>query len=481
MEDEDAKIPYLGADGNQLVVHAYSEEWSYDETHHWHAPSCTHKNELPVKDYAEHNMVDHACTECDYFEATEGLAYVFYRENDVRVTGLGTAKGTDIIIAKKYTHTDGVAYDVTDIDSSAFAGTNITSVFIPNTVTEIALGAFRNCTSLENVVFPKNLATIWSNAFQGCTALTSIALPEGLGSIGGSAFNGCTALTSVSIPDSVTMVNGAAFFGCTALTSVYIGAKKVDNLAFGECKNLNSVTIGENVEKISSTVFQGQYTSTIYNGISITEIKVAEGNTHLKMDGNCLIMDGTTVVFGLNVETAEIPEGVTTIDYFAFAHHTALTSVTFPKSLTTIDWYAFYECSGITSIDLSVCTKLTSIGERAFSSCSNLAGTVTIPDSVTSLGNYAFQWTNIEKVDIGVGVKTVGTRAFYYCSNLKIVTLGANVTTINENAFNNCTNLNTINYSGTTAKWATITKGTNWKSSGVTITVNCTDGTVTEE
>ena len=122
-------------------------------------------------------------------------------------------------------------------------GVEITELVIPNSVTEIGTSAFRDCTSLTSITIPDSVTSIGKGAFYGCTSLTSITIPDSVTSIGDFAFNGCTSLTSITIPDSVTSIGDYAFSGCTSLTSVTIpdSVTSIRYQAFYSCGNLREV------------------------------------------------------------------------------------------------------------------------------------------------------------------------------------------------------------------------------------------------
>ena len=125
---------------------------------------------------------------------------------------------------------------VSDIGSNTFSGcTSLTSVTIPDSVTTIGRHAFDGCTSLVSVNIPDKVTTIESGAFYYCSALPSITLPDNVTSIGVAAFVGCTSLTSVTIPDSVTTIGECAFAVCSSLTDVYYRGTEADraNIAIG--------------------------------------------------------------------------------------------------------------------------------------------------------------------------------------------------------------------------------------------------------
>ncbi|MBQ8659097.1 MAG: leucine-rich repeat domain-containing protein [Clostridia bacterium] len=170
-----------------------------------------------------------------------------------------------------------------------------------------------------------------------------------------------------------------------------------------------------------------------------------------------------------------ISNSVTSIGRDAFAYCSSLTSITIPNSVTSIGEYAFYNCESLTSIEIP--NSVTSIGRDAFSRCSSLtrievgkgntayrsidgnlyskdgktliqyaigktATSFTTPNSVTSIGNYAFyNCNNLTSVTIGNGVTSIGDYAFYICRSLTSVTIGNSVTSIGYWAFAYCNRL----------------------------------------
>ena len=95
-------------------------------------------------------------------------------------------------------------------------------VRIPDGVTEIAEGAFYDCTNLNSVQFPNTLTKIGVGAFEDCTNLNSVEFPNGLAKIGGWAFRDCSNLTSIHFPNGLTKIGNCAFYGCINLTSVQL-------------------------------------------------------------------------------------------------------------------------------------------------------------------------------------------------------------------------------------------------------------------
>jgi hypothetical protein len=125
-----------------------------------------------------------------------------------------------------------------------------------------------------------------------------------------------------------------------------------------------------------------------------------------------------------------------------FGDENTVTSITIPESVTSIGDYAFYQYTGLTSI--TIANSVTSIGYAAFQSCTSLTS-ITIPDSVTSIGDFAFrECTSLTSVTIGNSVTSIGYAAFYECTSLTSVTIPDSVTSIGDYAFNRCSSLTSI-------------------------------------
>lgn len=125
---------------------------------------------------------------------------------------------------------------------------SLTSIAIPNSVTEIGKDAFNHCTSLTSVNIPGSVTTIGKSAFNDCTSLTSITIPNSVTEMGDGVFAFCTSLTSVTIPDGVTQIGDTAFEGCTSLESVIIPGSLTGGIgysAFKDCPNIKATYKGE--------------------------------------------------------------------------------------------------------------------------------------------------------------------------------------------------------------------------------------------
>ena len=263
----------------------------------------------------------------------------------------------------------GVSYSVTSIGVSAFSGTGLTSVTIPNSVTSIGDYAFEG-TSLTEVTIPNSVETIGQDAFLECESLTTVTIGTGVTSIGDYAFYSCTSLTAFDVKSGNQ--NYAS----------------VDGVLFNFSKTtLIQYTIGN---------IQTQYT--IPNSVTSIGVSAFEYATAL-----------TTVTF-------EPTSQVISIDDYAFYRCSGLTTVSIPNSVTSIGQSTFYFCTSLSSLIIG--NSVTSISDYAFESCTSLTG-VTIPNSVTSIGNNAFAITSLKTIVVEDVTRTtiVNTNSFMNLNN----------------------------------------------------------------
>ena len=153
----------------------------------------------------------------------------------------------------KYTLTDP-----TSIGYSAFREcTNLTSIVIPNNVTNLVSYTFRDCKNLTSVTISDSVTNIGEDAFNGCSGLTSIDIPSGVTSIGSGAFESCKGLTSIGIPSGVTSIGSAVFYLCSSLRSIIIpdSITEIQMNTCYACSSLTSCTIGSGVTSIGFMAF----------------------------------------------------------------------------------------------------------------------------------------------------------------------------------------------------------------------------------
>ena len=315
-------------------------------------------------------------------------------------------------------------------------GELVTDLVIPNSVTGISDYAFYGCKSLTSVTIGNGVTSIGNAAFYNCSGLTSVTIGNGVTSIGRSAFYNCSGLTSIAIPDSVTSIGEYAFRGCSELTGVIFGngVMSIDEFAFALCNNLTSVTIGNGVISIGNSAFYdcSRLTTIYYNAKAIdafsSNVFYNAGNRG----------KGITVIFGDTVEKS--PSYLFYISSSPYSPN--ITSVTIGNSVESIGNYAFFNCTSFTNIIIP--DNVTSIGTSAFENCSGLTS-VTIGNGVTNIGTSAFEnCSGLTSVTIGNGVMNIGTSAFKNCKGLTNITIPDSVVLIGKDTFSGCSSLESI-------------------------------------
>ena len=361
---------------------------------------------------------------------------------------------------------------VTNIGDYAFSGCrSLTDIVIPDSVTRIGDGAFRGCKSLADIVIPNSVTSIGDNAFEYCFSLSNLVIPDGVTSIEDNAFEGCYFLSSVVIPDSVSCIGFGAFENCSSLTDIVIpdSVTSIGGYAFGCCESLTDIVIPNSVTSIGDNAF--------WYCKSLSSVVIPAGVTSIGARAFCECSSLISIV---------IPDGITCIGESAFCVCSSLSSVVIPDSVTSIGNYAFAYCKSLT--DIVIPNSVTSIGDNAFRHCSSLSSLV-IPESVVNLnGNpfcrwdgelkclspyfiydnkvlfnkdkskiIAFRDKNTTSYVIPDSVTRIGGSAFANCSSLSRLVIPNSVTSIGESAFWHCFSLSSLvipNSVTSVGKWA---------------------------
>ena len=367
-------------------------------------------------------------------------------------------------------------HKVVAIGNSAFEGTCLVNVTIPDTVTEIGDSAFAECKQLSSVQLSNNLTILGKFAFGNCTSLTSIWIPKSLktadtSAFSGSPFAGCVALQSVELETGMTKIPDNLFDSCPGFTTITIPdtVTEIGDSAFANT-NLNSITIPDSVTQIGKYAFGGSKLESIRIPDTVTDIGDNAFNGCTELKDVTLPNIRKNIVAGMfegctSLEKIVLPETVTAIRSGAFTGCTALKDITWSKALETIESYAFQNCSALT--DVTIPDSVKSIGYGVFSDCSALSAvtlpdgvkeldgqlfnncdaltTVTIPDSVTSIGEQVFYDCDaLTTVKLGSGMKTIPESMFEHCDVLESLRIPRRVTTIGDNAFKDCVKLTSI-------------------------------------
>ena len=295
--------------------------------------------------------------------------------------------------------------------------------------------AFFWCSSLSNIVVPNSVISIGDRAFSCCSSLSSIVIPDSVTDIGNDAFSHCSSLSSIVIPDSVTDIGNDAFSHCSSLSNIVIpdSVTSIGDYAFSGCSSLSNIVIPDSVISIGNGVFSGclllEYISIPKSVICLNKNPFSDWKGVLEcLSPNFIYEDD--VLF--NKDKSKI---------VSFRNQ-KIESYIIPDSVTSIGDYAFSGCSSLSNIVIP--DSVTDIGKCAFSHCSSLSNIV-IPDSVTSIGNDAFlRCSSLSNIVISDSVTSIGNGAFLGCSSLSNIVIPDSVTSIGNYAFSDCSSLSSI-------------------------------------
>ena len=323
----------------------------------------------------------------------------------------------------------------------------------------------------EAFEIPEGIRAIESLAFQGCHALTELLVPEGVTRIGYNAFCTCINLQVITFPASLNEIGDYAFEYCAE-----------DLLIRAPAGSWAEQYARENGYRFEALPADTEEAATEEQGLFRYEIKedgtaqitkadesLTDCNIPAELDGIPVTSIGSDAFYDCrNLRSVVIPEGVVSVGMFAFCYCTKLESVVFPDSLVSLGAQAFAYNYRLKTVEVSpdhpvfavenralvnrqeqeliyvldrqdpgtytVAQGIRKIGDNAFSSC--FFSSIILPDSVTSVGDFAFSFCeNLTEMILPDGVTDVGFQEFFGCKKLESITIPDSVTRIGSGVF----------------------------------------------
>ncbi|MBQ3044980.1 MAG: leucine-rich repeat protein [Clostridia bacterium] len=300
---------------------------------------------------------------------------------------------------------------VTEIERYSFAGSvNLEEVIWNNPAIKLGLGAFSDCRGLRTVTIPEGTTHLSDWLFNACFSLSEINFPESLESIASGTFHWCTGLEYVELPSGLKEIGNNAFRECERLKGIKLpdGLEVIRPNAFHQCFSLESIEIPESVTYIGDTAF--------YQCYSLKEITFPKGTTAIY---------GSTLRYCVDLENVSIPDSVTAINDDSFMDCRSLETVTIPENVKAVTGKAFVNCIAFESVSVDADNPYFTADSSGVLFNNNKTKLVyypankqqkvyTVPDTVTSIGTYAFgSAQTLASVIIPDSVTAIEAAAFY--------------------------------------------------------------------
>lgn len=423
----------------------------------------------------------------------QGLTYTLNDANKTSTVSSYDSSAPGGVIDIPDTVTSGSqTYTVTAIGDSAFNPshtiTNVSSVFIPATVTSIGRLAFRCCKSLATVTFAEgsHLKSIGALAFSGTISahpiFTEIQIPDSVETIGTNAFYCCQDLESITLPASLETIESSAFSFCRNLSEIRLPAslKAIQSYVFDGCSSLETVFYDGSLAQWSQITADKGFLgyscpSLVMSDYTAQFISVRDEDNPFPPPKTVTITKYTGTESTVILPSTISSWPVTKIGEAAFQDNTTITSVTIPASVTEIGSNAFAGCTNLTSVNYGGDWRNLTIqsGNPAVQDAANAplfdfeptldntavivtnykyngaAADVTIPSRykgkpVTTIGHAAFFNSAVTSVTIPDSVTSISDEAFINCPKLTNISIPNSVTYIGFSAFSSCTSLKSI-------------------------------------
>ena len=394
-----------------------------------------------------------------------------------------------------------IQYDKTQFEVSGttlvkYLGTG-GAVTIPDRITTIAKGAFRNCSGVTSVIFSKTIREIQDYAFEGCTGLTGTltykdnTLPNNLNYIGNGIFKGCTGITEIELANKIyemgsgvfegctgltkatlpeqfvdttktTYLPAATFKGCTALVAVtaFAKAERIEDAAFEGCTSLTAFKFPDKAKEIGKNAFAGctalaeiTFSKTLhkigknaFNDTAWFKAQLAEATAKATAAPEYIMVGQNTIIACVAPAgdvTLAIPENAYAIAEGAFdtiMNRIVKVEFTTSSRMTYFGPNVFKGAVKLTAFELP--SKVQVIPYGLFDGCTKLVTVNTTKNKLTYIDDYAFNnCSALKEIYLPDAITYIGDYAFYGCTSLTEILFPDDIVTIGDYAFKKCTNI----------------------------------------
>ena len=372
--------------------------------------------------------------------------------NAFRGSHLSEVKITNPLVINDYAFMSSFITSIHLVDGvklgrNIFAGSNLKSIELPNSMIDLGQQTFRQAMQLENITLPETLQSIGNNCFEKCISLRYIEIPESVSSFGTSVFASCHEDLIVVFHNQTRFLNisGMVFYAETGTFIGYFSTNKENEIEFPDfCDEIPQLIFSE--KALKSITFQERI-NTIKFGESAfsfsTLRKITLPSTLISIGKSCF--EGCKLLEEIDFSNTQIE----TIPEKCFSSCTKLTTITLDGSnIKYINQYAFQN-SSLRNCDFEN-SIIEDIGSYAFQF--TLLTNIILPSELKSIGLYAFSYSTIRNIEFlkESPITSTGDHAFYFCSYLESFNLSGNIETISQYSFAYCESLQTIDLSPST-------------------------------
>ncbi len=292
----------------------------------------------------------------------------------------------------------------------------------------------------RKLVIPADTEIIEEAVFMHRMGIRSVTFPDSLREIRQYAFTGCENLQKITLPKGVTSIGRYAFGSCRRLKTVKLndGLESIGPWAFQYCVRLEKINLPKTLKNFGENPFIGC--------AKLKTVTIAKNHPYLKMVKNVLFTkDGTTLLWypcRLSASKYQIPKGTQVIAPGAF-DGCRLRTVSIPDTVTTIGDNAFSHSYNLNRVTLP--DSVTSLGYGAFYLCDHM-DRATLSANLTELPEYLFGGCiRLKSVTLPNGIREIPKWCFTSCTSLEEISIPASVTVIGEGAFGACVKLRQVN------------------------------------
>ncbi len=366
-----------------------------------------------------------ACTGISAFSVAKGN-----RSFSAPDGNLYNRKGTTLIqyAPAKTASSFRVPEKVTCVDQAFYSCANLKHVTLPKGISEIGSSTFAN-SGLTEITVPEGVTKIGYSAFLNCTQLTSVRLPSTLTEMEVYAFDNTALENSESNWEQNALYLDGWLVQTKAGTETQLTVKDgtvgMAEKALAENETLQSVTLPASLKHLYENPFSACE--------ALTQITVKPGSSAFSSSNGVLYSQDRTALLAYprskDDSSFVIPESVTVIRKNAFSDNSLLAQITFPAGLKDIQPNAFYSCSALQQVTLP--DGFTQIGNSAFQDCTALEEAY-IPGSVSVIGESAFQNCTLTRLTLSEGIRTILRCAFMHNPSLAQISLPGSLTAVGD-------------------------------------------------